>query len=86
MLIRTSKLTNKEVSKKIGCSASYLSRILSGERVPTWTLTRNFAQVCGADPQSCVESGSPRSSARRAATQPWSTAATAPCPPPNSCA
>ncbi|GAA1600531.1 helix-turn-helix domain-containing protein [Streptomyces globosus] len=50
MLIRTSQRTNKEVSEKIGCSASYLSRILSGERVPTWELTRRFAQVCGADP------------------------------------
>ncbi|MER6562115.1 helix-turn-helix transcriptional regulator [Streptomyces sp. NPDC001027] len=50
MLIRTSQLTNKEVSTKIGCSASYLSRILTGERVPTWDLTRKFAQACGADP------------------------------------
>ncbi|MEV1069392.1 helix-turn-helix transcriptional regulator [Streptomyces sp. NPDC050263] len=50
MLIRTAQLTNKEVSGKIGCSASYLSRILTGERVPTWDLTRKFAQTCGADP------------------------------------
>ncbi|MFD8050161.1 helix-turn-helix domain-containing protein [Streptomyces chartreusis] len=51
MLIRTAQLTNKEVSARIGCSPSYLSRILSGERVPTWPLTRKFAQACGADPQ-----------------------------------
>ncbi|MGW3990562.1 helix-turn-helix domain-containing protein [Streptomyces sp. NPDC004830] len=51
MLIRTAQLTNKEVSSRIGCSASYLSRILSGERVPTWALTRKFARTCGADPQ-----------------------------------
>lgn len=51
MLIRTAQLTNKEVSGRIGCSASYLSRILSGERVPTWDLTRKFAQACGADPE-----------------------------------
>ncbi|MGW6958771.1 helix-turn-helix domain-containing protein [Streptomyces chartreusis] len=51
MLIRTAQLTNKEVSGRIGCSASYLSRILSGERVPTWSLTRKFALTCGADPQ-----------------------------------
>ncbi|MFI9297550.1 helix-turn-helix domain-containing protein [Streptomyces gardneri] len=50
MLIRTSQLSIKEVSEKIGCSASYLSRLLSGERVPTWDLTRKFARVCGADP------------------------------------
>ncbi|WP_254402637.1 AAA domain-containing protein [Streptomyces sp. AC555_RSS877] len=50
MLIRSAQLTNKEVSSRIGCSASYLLRILSGERVPTWELTRRFAQACGADP------------------------------------
>ncbi|MEW2051392.1 helix-turn-helix transcriptional regulator [Streptomyces sp. NPDC005476] len=50
MLIRTAQLTNKEVSGKIGCSPSFLSRILTGERVPTWDLTRKFAQACGADP------------------------------------
>lgn len=50
MLIRTAQLTNKEVSGRIGCSPSYLSRILSGERVPTWNLTRKFARACGADP------------------------------------
>jgi transcriptional regulator with XRE-family HTH domain len=51
MLIRTAQLTNKEVSSRIGCSASYLSRSISGERVPTWALTRKFAQTCGADPE-----------------------------------
>ncbi|WP_158786569.1 helix-turn-helix domain-containing protein [Streptomyces sp. NRRL F-5065] len=51
MLIRTAQLTNKEISSRIGCSASYLSRILSGERVPTWELTRRFARACGADPE-----------------------------------
>jgi transcriptional regulator with XRE-family HTH domain len=51
MLIRTAQLTNKEVSSRIGCSASYLSRIISGERVPTWALTRKFALTCGADPE-----------------------------------
>ncbi|MFJ8546683.1 helix-turn-helix domain-containing protein [Streptomyces sp. NPDC093586] len=51
MLIRTAQITNKEISRRIGCSASYLSRILSGERIPTWELTRRFAQACGADPE-----------------------------------
>lgn len=50
MLVRTSKQMNKEVSTKMGISASCLSRILSGERVPTWSLTQNFARACGADP------------------------------------
>ncbi|MFG2885752.1 helix-turn-helix domain-containing protein [Streptomyces sp. NPDC048297] len=51
MLIRTAQLSNKEVSSRIGCSPSYLSRILTGERVPTWDLTRKFAHACGADPE-----------------------------------
>ncbi|MFF9025744.1 helix-turn-helix domain-containing protein [Streptomyces eurythermus] len=51
MLIRTAQLTNKEVSQRIGCSPSYLSRIVTGERVPTWDLTRRFARACGADPE-----------------------------------
>ncbi|MEU9377740.1 helix-turn-helix transcriptional regulator [Streptomyces sp. NPDC048255] len=50
MLVRTSKQANKDISAKIGCSPSYLSRILSGERLPTWSLTEKFARACGADP------------------------------------
>ncbi|WP_327359973.1 helix-turn-helix domain-containing protein [Streptomyces sp. NBC_01296] len=50
MLVRTSKQTNTEVSAKIGCSPSFLSRILSGERLPTWAMTEKFAHACGADP------------------------------------
>ncbi|MFH8894507.1 helix-turn-helix domain-containing protein [Streptomyces sp. NPDC017949] len=50
MLVRTSQQTNKDVSAKMGISPSYLSRILSGERVPTWPLTKKFARACGADP------------------------------------
>ncbi|AZK97109.1 MULTISPECIES: helix-turn-helix domain-containing protein [Streptomyces] len=51
MLVRTARLSNKEVSDLIGCSGSYLSRILSGERVPTWALTQKIARACGADPE-----------------------------------
>ncbi|MFD5932488.1 helix-turn-helix domain-containing protein [Streptomyces sp. NPDC060333] len=50
MLVRTSKQTNKEVSARMGISASYLSRLVSGERIPTWSLTQKFARACGADP------------------------------------
>ncbi|MFC8433381.1 helix-turn-helix domain-containing protein [Streptomyces sp. NPDC057253] len=50
MLIRTAQLTNKDIAAQLGFSASFLSGILSGERVPTWALTRKFAQACGADP------------------------------------
>ncbi len=50
MLARASNLTSQTLSHRIGCSASYLSRMLNGERVPTWPLTERFAKACGADP------------------------------------
>ncbi|MFE3032469.1 hypothetical protein ACFXKY_12545 [Streptomyces canus] len=39
-LIHTAQLAHKQVSARIGCSASSPSRILSGRRVPTWAMTR----------------------------------------------
>ncbi|MET7543630.1 helix-turn-helix transcriptional regulator [Streptomyces sp. NPDC005507] len=50
MLARTSKLTLQEISERTGCSASYLSRIVNGERVPSWRITERYASACGADP------------------------------------
>ncbi|MEU7135013.1 helix-turn-helix transcriptional regulator [Streptomyces sp. NPDC046261] len=50
MLARASKMQLQVLSRRVGCSASYLSRILSGERVPAWPLTERFAIACGADP------------------------------------
>ncbi|WP_344098246.1 helix-turn-helix transcriptional regulator, partial [Streptomyces stramineus] len=50
MLARASKLSLKDLSRRTRCSASYLSRVLSGERTPTWELTERFAHACGADP------------------------------------
>ncbi|WP_330480022.1 helix-turn-helix domain-containing protein [Streptomyces sp. NBC_00724] len=50
MLARASQLPLKDLSSRTRCSASYLSRVLSGERTPTWTLTERFARACGADP------------------------------------
>ncbi|WKU42642.1 helix-turn-helix transcriptional regulator [Streptomyces sp. VNUA116] len=49
MLARNSGLSMKDLSQHTRCSASYLSRILSGERIPTWPLTERFARACGAD-------------------------------------
>ncbi|MFE7354693.1 helix-turn-helix domain-containing protein [Streptomyces sp. NPDC057543] len=49
MLARASQLPLKDLSSRTRCSASYLSRVLSGERTPTWTLTERFARACGAD-------------------------------------
>jgi transcriptional regulator with XRE-family HTH domain len=50
MLARASNLPLVTISERIGCSASYVSRMLSGERLPSWRLTERFARVCGADP------------------------------------
>ncbi|MFJ8017391.1 helix-turn-helix domain-containing protein [Streptomyces sp. NPDC096339] len=50
MLARGSRLPLKDIAKKTGCSPSYLSRVLNGERVPTWRLTERLTRACGADP------------------------------------
>ncbi|MCQ8772087.1 helix-turn-helix domain-containing protein [Streptomyces telluris] len=51
MLARSSKMSLQQLSRTAGCSPSYLSRILSGERVPAWPLTERFALACQADPE-----------------------------------
>ncbi|MFJ3848349.1 helix-turn-helix domain-containing protein [Streptomyces albidoflavus] len=51
LLARKSSLSLKKIAERVGCSPSYLSRVLSGERIPTWQLTVKFARACGADPQ-----------------------------------
>ncbi|MEW2577684.1 helix-turn-helix domain-containing protein [Streptomyces syringium] len=50
MLARASKMPLQQISIRAGCSASYLSRILSGERTPSWPLAERFALACQADP------------------------------------
>ncbi|GAA1259892.1 hypothetical protein GCM10009665_57410 [Kitasatospora nipponensis] len=50
MLVRATQQSQRELSIKSGCSASYLSRVLKGERVPTWQLTERLVRACGADP------------------------------------
>ncbi|WP_164543614.1 helix-turn-helix domain-containing protein [Streptomyces mobaraensis] len=50
MLVRNSRKTQQQVSHQAGCSPSYLSRILTGERIPMWPLAERLAQVCEADP------------------------------------
>ncbi|MFC1417870.1 helix-turn-helix domain-containing protein [Streptacidiphilus cavernicola] len=49
-LARRSGLTGQTIADHLDCSPSYLSRVLNGERVPTWTLTERFARLCNADP------------------------------------
>jgi transcriptional regulator with XRE-family HTH domain len=50
MLARASELPLHELARQSRCSASYLSRMLSGHRVPSWRITEQFARACGADP------------------------------------
>ena len=40
----------RELAKDAGVSPSYVSRLLAGERVPSWGVTRSLAAACGADP------------------------------------
>ncbi|MDH2393634.1 helix-turn-helix transcriptional regulator [Streptomyces sp. HNM0663] len=50
MLARASEIPLQDLAHRVECSPSYLSRILSGQRVPSWPITERLAQTCGADP------------------------------------
>ncbi|MEE4543967.1 helix-turn-helix transcriptional regulator [Streptomyces sp. V4-01] len=50
-LHRASQMPLRTLAARLGISASQASRILSGERFPSWWLTERFARACGADPQ-----------------------------------
>ncbi|MEU9983589.1 helix-turn-helix transcriptional regulator [Streptomyces sp. NPDC050856] len=49
-LQRTSDKTLRALGKEAGVSASYISRVLSGERTPSWKVTRTITLACGGDP------------------------------------
>ncbi|MEV0254755.1 helix-turn-helix transcriptional regulator [Streptomyces sp. NPDC050732] len=49
-LQRTSTLTLRALGRKAGVSGSYISRVLTGDRLPSWRITRVIATACGADP------------------------------------
>ncbi|MDX3229236.1 helix-turn-helix transcriptional regulator [Streptomyces sp. ME19-01-6] len=49
-LQRTSDKTLRALAGESGVSASYVSRILSGGRCPSWKITRQIALSCDADP------------------------------------
>ncbi|MEU0184330.1 helix-turn-helix transcriptional regulator [Streptomyces sp. NPDC006207] len=49
-LARASQLPLQNLARQARCSPSYLSRVLSGQRVPSWVITERFARACGADP------------------------------------
>ncbi|MFD4605363.1 helix-turn-helix domain-containing protein [Streptomyces sp. NPDC058464] len=50
MLARASELPLNELARQARCSPSYLSRVLSGHRVPSWKIAERLARACGADP------------------------------------
>ncbi|MFE9558417.1 helix-turn-helix domain-containing protein [Streptomyces sp. NPDC006692] len=49
-LLRHSGLPIKEVAGRTGLSPSYVSRIIAGERVPTWEAVQDLARTLGGDP------------------------------------
>ncbi|MFE0850615.1 helix-turn-helix domain-containing protein [Streptomyces rochei] len=50
MLARASEIPLQDLARRAQCSPSYLSRILSGQRVPSWAITERLTKTCGADP------------------------------------
>ena len=50
-LLRQSSLTMHEVAMQAGVSASFVSRVLAGERVPSWPVVHMLASVLGGHPQ-----------------------------------
>lgn len=50
-LRRASETTVGKLAELTGVSASYIYRITSGERTPTWEVTMRFAVACGAEPE-----------------------------------
>ncbi len=49
-LHRGSRQTLRALAERTGVSASYVSRVLSGERRPSWRVTRGLVEACGGDP------------------------------------
>ncbi|MER7179495.1 helix-turn-helix transcriptional regulator [Streptomyces hyaluromycini] len=50
-LHRSSKLTIREVADRTELSSSYVSRILSGERLPAWQIVETLTELFGGDPE-----------------------------------
>ncbi|WP_406203573.1 helix-turn-helix domain-containing protein [Streptomyces decoyicus] len=50
-LRRTSETTVGSLAFLTGASASYIYRITSGERTPTWEVTQRFAIACETEPE-----------------------------------
>ncbi|MDQ1013522.1 helix-turn-helix domain-containing protein [Streptomyces afghaniensis] len=50
-LQRASGLSLRTLANRTGLSASYLSRLMNGERFPAWKNVAVLARACGADPE-----------------------------------
>lgn len=50
-LQRASGLSLRTLASRTGMSPSFLSRMMSGERFPSWQRTAALARACGADPE-----------------------------------
>jgi transcriptional regulator with XRE-family HTH domain len=50
-LHRKSGLMIQDVASSVELSASYLSRILTGERLPVWPVIENLAEIYASDPR-----------------------------------
>jgi transcriptional regulator with XRE-family HTH domain len=49
-LQRLSRKTISALAREIGVSPSYISRLLSGDRLPSWPVTCRLVESCGGDP------------------------------------
>ncbi|MFB6990276.1 helix-turn-helix domain-containing protein [Streptomyces sp. NPDC056230] len=50
-LHRTKGTTHKALGDAVGVDPSYISRVVSGERLPSWKVTRKLAVELGEDPE-----------------------------------
>lgn len=50
-LHRNSRMTLREVADRTALSPSYVSRIMSGERLPTWPVIETLAELFDGDPE-----------------------------------
>ncbi|MBC3844641.1 helix-turn-helix domain-containing protein [Streptacidiphilus sp. 4-A2] len=49
-LHQTSGKAVKTLAQETGVSSSYISRLLTGERLPTWNMAEQLTTSCGGDP------------------------------------
>ncbi|MEV0498133.1 helix-turn-helix transcriptional regulator [Streptomyces spectabilis] len=52
---RASGLTLRRLGRLTGVTPSYLSRVLCGDKFPSWQLVERFVSACGGDPDEVQE-------------------------------